>query len=240
MANLYKKPIVVIDPKSGHKIKTKSKKWWGRYRDENGVERRVPLATDKGAAQTMLNELVKMAERRAAGIVDRFEEHRKRPINEHLADFERRLKARAISPGQVTLVTSRSRRIVKGCNAGFVGDLSASRVQAFLADLREEGKSIQTSNYYLRSIKQFTRWLVKDRRASDDPLAHVAMLNASMDRRHDRRPLSDVELTAILQAANSGPVVCHMSGPDRAMLVRRGRIYWTAGERIGQLVCKEL
>ena len=36
-------------------------------------------------------------------------------------------------------------------------------------------------------IKQFTRWLVKDRRASDDPLAHVAMLNVSIDRRHDRQ-----------------------------------------------------
>src|SRR5262245_42020739 len=46
MASLYKKPIVVVDPKTGKKTKTKSKKWWGRYRDETGVERRVPLASD--------------------------------------------------------------------------------------------------------------------------------------------------------------------------------------------------
>jgi len=58
MARLYKKPVIVTDPKTGEKIKTKSKKWWGRYRDENGVERRVPLAVDKGAAQIMLNEAV--------------------------------------------------------------------------------------------------------------------------------------------------------------------------------------
>jgi hypothetical protein len=30
MANLYKKPVVVTDSKTGQKIKTKSKKWWGR------------------------------------------------------------------------------------------------------------------------------------------------------------------------------------------------------------------
>ncbi len=218
MASLYKKPVIVTDPKTGEKIKTKSKKWWGRYRDESGAERRVPLAVDKAAAQAMLNELIKKAERRAAGIVDRFDEHRKRPIGDHLADFERHLKSKGISSEQVKLVTSRSRRIIEGCKAAFVGDISASRVQSFLADLREKGKSVQTSNHYLRAIKQFTRWLVKDRRASDDPLAHVAMLNVSMDRRHDRRPFSETELTAILQAANAGPVVRRMKGPDRAML----------------------
>ena len=39
MANLYKKPVVIKDPKTGQKVKTKSKKWWGRFRDENGAER---------------------------------------------------------------------------------------------------------------------------------------------------------------------------------------------------------
>ena len=51
MASLYKKPVTVTDQKTGQKIKAKSKKWWGRYRDENGGERRVPLAVDKAAAQ---------------------------------------------------------------------------------------------------------------------------------------------------------------------------------------------
>ncbi len=169
MASLYRKSVRVTDPKTREKIKTKSEKWWGRYRDENGAERRVPLTVDKAAAQAMLNELVKKVERRIAGLVDRFDEHRKRPIGDHLADFERHLKSKGIGAEQVKLVASRSRRILEGCNAAFIGDISASRVQAFLADLREKGKSVQTSNHYLRAIKQFTRWLVKDRRASDDP-----------------------------------------------------------------------
>ena len=36
MASVYKKPVFVTDPKTGKKVKTKSKKWWGRYRDETG------------------------------------------------------------------------------------------------------------------------------------------------------------------------------------------------------------
>jgi len=218
MASLYKKPVVVTDPKTGERVKAKSKKWWGRYRDESGVERRVPLATDKTAAQAMLNELVKKVERRAAGVVDRFDEHRKRPIGEHLTDFERHLKAKGVSAEQVKLVTFRARRIVECCKAKMTNDLSASRVQNFLADLREEGTSVQTSNHYLRAIKQFTRWLVKDRRAGDDPLAFIAMLNVSTDRRHDRRPLTDTEFSSLLTAASNGPVVLRMAGRDRSML----------------------
>ena len=58
MANLYKKPVVTVDPKTGKKTKTKSKKWWGQYKDASGRLRRHPLAIDKTAAQAMLNELV--------------------------------------------------------------------------------------------------------------------------------------------------------------------------------------
>jgi hypothetical protein len=83
MASLYKKPVILNDPKTDKPVKTKSRKWWGRFKDEHGVERRVPLAVDKAAAQSMLNELVRRTERRAAGLIDRFDEHRQRLVAEH-------------------------------------------------------------------------------------------------------------------------------------------------------------
>ena len=45
MASLYKKPIKVTEPKTGKKVAARSKKWWGRFTDERGEEKRVPLAT---------------------------------------------------------------------------------------------------------------------------------------------------------------------------------------------------
>ena len=51
------------------------------------------------------------------------------------------------------------------------------------------GRSVQTRNHYLKSAKSFTRWLVRDRRTSMDPLAHLSRLNVNTDRRHDRRAL---------------------------------------------------
>jgi len=77
MASLYKKPITVRDPKTGEKVKAKSKKWWGRYRDSLGRDRRVPLSVDKQAAQAMLNELVNKTEREKAGLVDPVDEEMK-------------------------------------------------------------------------------------------------------------------------------------------------------------------
>lgn len=63
------------------------------------------------------------------------------------------------------------------------------------------GAGIQTANYYLREVKAFCRWLMKDRRMGDNPLGHLRGGNAKQDRRHDRRPLPLEELRQIIQAA---------------------------------------
>ena len=44
----------------------------------------------------------------------------------------------------------------------------------FLGQLRRDGLSAQTYNHYLKAAKQFTRWLVRDRRTAFDPLAHLS------------------------------------------------------------------
>ena len=80
MASLYKKDVVRTDPKTGERVKTKTKKWWGQFRDGNGKLRRHPLAVDKKAAQAMLNELVRKAELAKAGLADPTEEQRRRPL----------------------------------------------------------------------------------------------------------------------------------------------------------------
>src|SRR5262245_6595860 len=100
MANLYKKPIVVTDLKTGKKVKTKSKKWWGMYRDANRRLRRVPLAIDKLAAQAMLNKIVQNVEREKAGLVDPTDEQRKRPLANHLAEFKSYLENKGVTPKQ--------------------------------------------------------------------------------------------------------------------------------------------
>ncbi len=81
-----------------------------------------------------------------------------------------------------------------------------------------KGQSVQTSNHYLRAIKQFTRWLRLEKRFVDDPLIRLEMLNVQVDRRHDRRALSEAEVDNLLEVTLSGDRVLGFSPHDRHML----------------------
>src|SRR5262249_23204920 len=162
--------------------------WWCRYRDENGVERRVPLAVDKGAAQAMLNELVKKAERRTAGLEDQFEEHRRTPLADHLADFRQFLEGRGNTEKHARQTCKRVQSIMVGCKFVRLGDVSPSAVVEWLKNERAaERLGIQSSNYYLGCIKSFLAWMVKDGRTERNPLAQMSGMNAKIDVRRERR-----------------------------------------------------
>jgi integrase len=232
MASLYKKPIVSVDPCTGRKTKRKSKKWWGRFRDVDGSEKRVPLATDKKAAQAMLNELVVKVERTVAGLVDPAEEHLARPLQGHLDDFAAYLKAKGNSRSHCVQTVGYSRKLARDAGFVFIGDISGAQVQEFLGRLRARGKSVATCNHYLRAFKGFSRWLVREQRTSENRLAHVGFLNEELERRHDRRALQADELDRLIEAARVGPRIEGISGPDRAIMYVLGA--WT-GFRKGEI-----
>ncbi len=290
MARVFKKSITrYLDaegrqvPKGtpgARKVKEKSAKWYGRV---PGAPRPVPLCENKSAAQIMLNEMARKAGLASVGYADPYEEHRKRPLLEHLADFERALLAKSDTPKQARQVAYRARRVLDGCGFVFMGDLSGSRVMEFLATLRESGRAapaldpakatftpseaaqllgtttrairgavrrhelevtgkgparrypratvealiecrgrgmgVQTVNFYLHAVKQFCRWLVRDRRMGENPLAHLQGGNVKTDRRHDRRELTQEELRSLLSATQaSGRTFRGLGGPDRFTL----------------------
>ncbi len=218
MASLYKKPVVKTDPKTGKKTKGKSTKWWGRYRNALGIEKRVPLAKDKSAAQSMLNELVKKVELEKAGRLDPFEAHAKRPLGEHVSDFKQFLTDKGNTDTYVRTTIQRVESVVDSCGFARINDVSSSQVQSFLSGLRQSGRSLASSNHYLRAIKMFSRWLHRDRRSNDDRLLHLSTKNTEADRRRVRRPLSPEELALLIKKTQTGPLVHGLSGPERVMI----------------------
>jgi integrase len=80
------------------------------------------------------------------------------------------------------------------------------------------GRGVSTSNHYLTAVKSFTRWLVKDHRAPNDPLACLSRQNGEADIRVERRALDAREFAALLDAARVGQPFRDLSGPDRAVL----------------------
>jgi integrase len=122
--------------KKGNRIRLLSKKWYGEYREADGSLCCVPLSTDKTAAGQMLAELVRKVEFKKANISDPFETHRQRPLAEHLADWQSSLYAGGATAKHVKQTVACARRVLDGCRFVFMADLSASRVQQYLADLR--------------------------------------------------------------------------------------------------------
>jgi hypothetical protein len=247
----------------------------------------------------MLAALVRKAELGKAGVSDPFEAHRQRPLREHLDDYGRHLSARGDTAGHVARTCTRVRAVLDGTRAVFVGDLSASAVAEYLAELRRDpprpelpqtgrpggafskrelaaalgvrphcipglvkrhrlaasgnGKARlfpretalalagrlarsmgpATVNHYVRAVKSFSRWLVRDRRTGADPLAGLSGVKAGDDVRRGRRALPPEDLAAVLAAARASAVSFRgLAGTDRYYL------YLTAcstGFRAGEL-----
>ncbi len=209
----------------GRKIVRQTRNFYVEYRDADGILRRVPGYTDRKATEQLAAELERKAARVKSGLLDRCDEQIRRPLSEHLDEWRTALLAKGNTEKHADLMKQRVKRVLEGTHARFWPDLSASRVQEFLADLRADteekrGLSIQSTNYHLQAVKQFCKWMVRDGRAPVSPMEHLQALNPRTDRRHDRRALPRDELIRLLSAAQNGPARYGMQGPERALLYR--------------------
>jgi integrase len=117
---------------------------------------------------------------------------------------------------------------VKATKAKTIGDLEASRIVKTLAEWRQRKAkplAIETSNHYVVAIKSLTRWLWRERKTPDDPLAGLQKMNADTDRRRVRRALTPAELENLLLVTQQSPRTYrgddwNLTGTDRAMLYR--------------------
>jgi integrase len=129
------------------------------------------------------------------------------------------------TPKHADQTRTRIRAILKGLKADHLGDLDAAAVSRYLAERRElprnqGGLSIASSNHHVRALKGFCNWLVKERRAIENPVAHLSMMNAKADRRVERRALEADELRWLLDETTRGPERFGMSGHERAIVYR--------------------
>jgi hypothetical protein len=97
----------------------------------------VKLFKDAVASQQRLSELLRKMERKESGIADPFEEHRRRPLADHVADWDRAMRHGA-GEKHARQFTACVRRLLAECRFEVMADLSASRVQQYLADLKKD------------------------------------------------------------------------------------------------------
>ncbi len=174
MASIFKQKYTVPG-KNGKRIRKQSKFWYIDYKAVDGSRKRVKGFKDKAATAQLAAKLEKEAELAQAGIVDKYKEHRLRPLSEHLEDFEKSLLAKGGTVKNAKQVKSRVKRVFDECKFIFWNDIQASRVQHTISGLRKYVKtkvktkvvlkdlgeiSAQTYNFYLKAVKQFCKWMV--------------------------------------------------------------------------------
>lgn len=78
--------------------------------------------------------------------------------------------------------------------------------------------SAETKGQYLTAIKSFCVHLAKRKVLDGEPAADLRRTSAEVDRRRERRALTPDDFRRLIEAAQAGPTVEGMSGPDRAMM----------------------
>ncbi len=242
MASVFKRKRKVTQA-NGKTVIKQSQKWYTRLTDANGIKRTIPLYTDKTASLHKALSLKTEFEQAKEGMIDRYKQHRKRPLAEHIKDFEKSLLAKGGTIKNAKQVKSRVKRVFDECKFTFWNDIQASKVQHTISGLRKYVKTVeievingkkvktpklkdlgeisaQTYNFYLKAAKQFCRWMVQDGRASESPVEHLQTINVRVDRRHDRRALETDEIRRLLEHTEAAPERFGMTGYERALLYR--------------------
>lgn len=241
-----------VGPKTpgAKKVREQDPKWYGQGVPGLPPTKRVPLAADREAAQRLLDNMVRAAEKGRAGLPDRAEA--RKTLAEHLAEFEADValgltarggrKRTAPDPEHVALVVTRVRAVLDGCGLKTPADLTPAaapqKVARYLQarvgrPLSDGGLSAQTADFHLAAARRFVRWLARKVAVPAELLDPVPGFNPKADRRHARREVSPAELDRIIETTRaSSRVVRGLTGEARSLL------YLTAfmtGYRAGEL-----
>jgi integrase len=106
----------------------------------------------------------------------------------------------------------------RAVNFHVIADISADKVNRFVAQLKDEGRSPRTIGAYLEAIKGFTRWLTRHGKLSFDPLITLSKPSTETDRRIVRRYLSHEEWRWLDAVTRQRETRFGMTGMERAML----------------------
>lgn len=204
-----------------------------RWTDQNGIRRQQSTGTsNKSLALRYLNKVVDEVRQYKLGFKDDIEEKIKmnqmKPLIDHLRDFKKAHEAKGVTDKQVHQVNYRIKRLLRLCKFKYWKDIRPSIITTKLAVLRQphtcagrkvKGLTIQSSNFYLRAIKQFAKWMLEEQRVKFNPIAHLKMMNPNIDpRKRKRMTLNPEELQRLIRTAVNGPFFKKTSGLDRAII----------------------
>jgi len=211
------------------------KKYWVEVKIHNETTKRFAGCTDEEATKEIGRNIERLASFKVAnlppdaqlvrwleqiptklrnrlvevGLLDASRFAATKPLLEHVADFVQSLDL--CSKGKHAQQTaSKLRKIIEACKFRFWSDVKASEIEAYLADRRKQGLSKQTVAYYAKAFRQFSKWMLKEKRITEVPVIHY-----ERPPRNYGRAFELDEFQELLEAALSGPVREGLTGHVR-------------------------
>jgi hypothetical protein len=210
--------------------KRQAAKWYVEFRDHNRTVRRLPAFTSKATSEEMGRNLVRLVEYHAGtggqtdpaltrwlsqlpprtraklvsiGLVDPERAGAGRPLADHLKDFHADLLDKGTSAKQAGQVVARVRRVLDACRFVYPADLSAPKVQAFLADLRRDRPAAEVPTDRDWFTKSEAAALLSAKPSAVNALIRRHRLEATGEGKARRYPRSTVEALARLRSRGS-------------------------------------
>jgi hypothetical protein len=202
----------VVDCKDGKlRVRGQSRLYMARYRDGSGQV--VEVATnckDEVAARAILTQLERRAELIRAGVITAAEsdagDHAGAPLSRHLDAYEQHLHAKSCDPRRILMVRRRLERLARECRFSKLNKMSAGPIEQWLVEQTNVGMAASTRNSYREALVCFGNWCRRTHRLTNNPFADVPRADQKVDRRHQRRALTEAELMRLLKVAGLRPL----------------------------------
>jgi integrase len=205
------------------RLREESSTYFARYRDGNGLVVEIPTGCrDKTAAQNVLADLERRAERVRAGLITPAEartvEHLTTPIVEHFHAYLNALAAAGSVPMHRSNVKTYLNRLAADCGFARLSDLNREALERWLVSETKKGRSARSRNTHHTSLVAFANWCADPNigRLASNPFKGVPKADEKADPRRRRRSMTETELVRLLDVASRRPLL-------EALTVRRGK-----------------
>ena len=224
--------------KDGKRVVFQYENWFARFRDADGVMRRVTTGCrDQQAARQVLANIISEVEKIKAGIISREEAHvsvhSDTSLEQHVADYLTHMRACERNADHIQNTGQAIKRVANDCGFVRLRDVERVKAERWLLKQAELGMSARTRNTYRIALVAFGNWCVRESRLLANPFAALPRANEAADRRRERRALTMEEIGRLLKAAEERPL-------HNLMKITRGKDKGKSLANLGPRACKKM
>ena len=193
------------------RIQAEAATFTAKFRNGQGIVREVSTGCrDEDAARSVLSKLERRAELVKSEIISSAEDatadHQITPLTQHFAAFHEHRTAKGLNAARIANTKSRLDRLADECGFGRLVDCSAEALTRWLNRQQANGMSPGNRNEYRQELVGFGNWCVETQRLSVNPFSKVPKADAKLDRRRQRRSMTEAELVQLLEVARWRPL----------------------------------